>query len=110
MYTMFPTERLCDFVTPEMLLMVDVQLSMVLQRCRMYPLQPACTTQALAFLEALGQICWRHRCCALALRAAAAVEELVELWAVCWHAPDVAAEDGIGIVVHGHPTCQALGP
>merc|ERR1719208_268939 len=85
--------------------MIDAQLRML---CRTHCNQPA--TQALSFLEALGQICWCHCCCALALRAAAAIEELVELRAICRHAPDVAAEDRIGVVIHGHATCQVLGP
>merc|ERR1719367_2082755 len=88
-----------------MMLMFDAQLPMLSNA-----LQPACTTQALSLLEALGQVCWCHCRCGLALRATAAVEELVELWAVCWHAPDGAAEDRIGVVVHGHATRQVLGP
>merc|ERR1719356_2229515 len=81
------------------MLMFDAQLPMCGERA-----------SSVILLEALGQVCWRHCRCGLALRATAAVEELVELRAVCWHAPDVAAEDRIGVVVHGHAACQVLGP
>merc|ERR1740121_88553 len=61
-------------------------------------------------VEALGQVSRCNGCCRLALGAAPAIEELIELGAIGRGAVHVSAERRVSIVVHGHAACQTFGP